>query len=225
MNFPRRLRGIFFVVGLIGIAYNGTMNVVFDIGNVLCTFDPDTFLPQLIKDPDCIQALKKFYFRGLWKEYDRGYIQPSDLIRMGCKEYPQYEQQIRTLVRHWVEYVIPIPTSMALMEDLQKQGIPMYILSNIPEDQYLYALHHRAFMKRINGGVFSYQEKVIKPERKIYQILLDRYDLNPSSCLFIDDRKENIAAAAALGFETIHCTDVRRMPDQVREKLHEMQSQ
>ena len=54
--------------------------------------------------------------------------------------------------------------------------------------------------------VVSGEERVKKPDRRIFEILLERYELDPGETLFIDDREDNLRAAAALGIDGIHFT-------------------
>lgn len=192
-------------------------NVIFDIGNVLCTFNPDMFLNEIIDDQEVISNLKEFYFHEIWKEYDRGYWSVEDMVQMGLKEYPDYEWYIRSMMEHWKEYVLPIPSSMKLIDSLKEKGYDLYILSNIPQDSYDYLRTHYSFMSKMKGGIYSYQEKVIKPEEEIYSRLIHRYSIQPEESVFIDDRIENVETAQKYGFQGIHCTDTEEIESQIYE--------
>ena len=74
----------------------------------------------------------------------------------------------------------------------------------------------------IDGGVFSYAVKKIKPDPEIFHILLEKYDLKASECLFLDDRKENVESASNLGFETIEVKDSSKVIDLIKEKISEV---
>ena len=67
-------------------------------------------------------------------------------------------------------------------------------------DRGTYGLH---FIESFHGGVFSWKEKCLKPDARIYRILLKRYDLNPASCLFFDDREDNVVAACREGIHGV----------------------
>ena len=56
----------------------------------------------------------------------------------------------------------------------------------------------------MDGGILSYQDKVIKPMPEIYQLLIDRYDLKPEECVFMDDTPCNLEGAEKFGIHTIH---------------------
>lgn len=201
--------------------YNKGMlkNIIFDIGNVLCTFDPDHFLQEMMEDEKVIFDLKEFYFKDIWKEYDRGYWSVEDMVQMGVKEYPEYELFIRKMMEHWKEYVLPIPSSMKLIDSLKEKGYDLYILSNIPQDSYEYLSTHYTFMSKMKGGIYSYQEKVIKPEEEIYLRLIEKYKIQPKESVFIDDRMENVEAAQKFGIYGIHCLDA----GQIESKIYEIE--
>lgn len=76
-----------------------------------------------------------------------------------------------------------------------------------------------AYLSKADKGVFSFAEKLCKPDLKIYQLLIDRYQLKPEDCVFVDDRLENIEAAKQLGFSVVHCSDVTKLSEEFYEKI------
>ena len=126
------------------------------------------------------------------------------MIEIGRLQAPELEGEIRKLMREWVRHVDLIEENMDFMQHLHDLGFGVYILSNIPEDCYLY-LKENGLFRDIDGGIFSYQERKIKPDFAIYKALLQKYELDASECLFIDDKAENIEAARTLGFYTLKC--------------------
>ena len=71
----------------------------------------------------------------------------------------------------------------------------------IRDSLYLKSKEELAFIEEFDGGIFSYQEKCVKPDRKIYERLLERYSILPERALFFDDREENVNAAKRLGIQ------------------------
>ncbi len=189
------------------------MNIVFDIGNVLCTFQPKVVIDSMFHDKEITSYIMSLYFPEAWNAYDEGTKSREDLKSMAN----EYIDECNYFMDHWFESVNPIESSMTLIDEYD--GVcPMYILSNIPSDCYEYLKAQYSFMRKMSGGIYSYQEKLLKPDPKIYQTLLEKYDIMASDCVFIDDKLENIRSAESLGFRTIHCTD----PSQIKEKLNEM---
>ena len=93
------------------------------------------------------------------------------------------------------------------MEDLirwfREKGYRIYFLSNYSEGLYEKTKDRLHFIESFHGGVFSWKEKCLKPDARIYRILLKRYDLNPASCLFFDDREDNVVAACREGIHGV----------------------
>lgn len=194
-------------------------NIVFDLGNVLVEFDSNKMISHFFNSRQ--QEVKSFYFDSLWNEYDQGLYTMDEMIEKGVKEFPELETNIVDLMHHWTQFVIPIWKNIEYTKTLRNLGYNVYILSNIPEDDTMYLKNLHIF-DHINGGVFSYQVKLIKPNPKIFETLLKSYSLNANECLFLDDRKENIESAKRMGFKTIEVSDAKKVVDLLKESLDEV---
>ena len=194
-------------------------NIVFDLGNVLVKFDSNELIYSFFNERQ--EEVKSFYFDSLWDEYDQGLYSVEEMIEKGVKQFPELELCIKKLMYHWTEFVIPLKDNVAYIKDLKRFGYKVYILSNIPEDDTKY-LRSCGVFDNIDGGVFSYEYKKIKPDPEIFHILLKKYDLKVSECLFLDDRKDNVVAASNLGFETIEVKDSSKVIDLIKEKISEV---
>lgn len=194
-------------------------NIVFDLGNVLVEFNVDKMIHHFFSSNH--EEVKDFYFTSLWNEYDQGLHSKEEMVEMGVKRFPKLKDEINTLMENWTQFVLPIKNNIEYLKALRKMGYHVYILSNIPEDDTLY-LKSLGVFDSINGGIFSYQVKMIKPDKRIYECLLDTYHLYASDCLFLDDRKDNILAAKSLGFHVIHVDDVNQVIRKVEEVIHEV---
>lgn len=194
-------------------------NIVFDLGNVLVKFDSNELIYSFFNKRQ--EEVKSFYFDSLWNEYDQGLYSVEEMIEKGVKQFPELELCIKKLMYHWTEFVIPLKDNVAYIKDLKQLGFNVYILSNIPEDDTKY-LRSLGVFDNIDGGIFSYEYKKIKPDPEIFNILLEKYDLKSSECLFLDDRKDNVVAASNLGFETIEVKDSSKVIDLIKEKISEV---
>ncbi len=194
-------------------------NIVFDLGNVLVKFDSNELIYSFFNERQ--EEVKSFYFDSLWNEYDQGLYSVEEMIEKGVKQFPELELSIKKLMYHWTEFVIPLKDNVAFIKDLKRLGYNVYILSNIPEDDTKY-LRSCGVFDNIDGGVFSYEYKKIKPDPEIFHILLKKYDLKALECLFLDDRKDNVVAASNLGFETIEVKDSSKVIDLIKEKISEV---
>lgn len=194
-------------------------NIVFDLGNVLVKFDSNELIYSFFNERQ--EEVKSFFFDSLWNEYDQGLYSVEEMIEKGVKQFPELELSIKKLMYHWTEFVIPLKDNVAFIKDLKRLGYNVYILSNIPEDDTKY-LRSCGVFDNIDGGVFSYEYKKIKPDPEIFHILLKKYDLKASECLFLDDRKDNVVVASNLGFETIEVKDSSKVIDLIKEKISEV---
>lgn len=194
-------------------------NIVFDLGNVLVKFDSNELIYSFFNKRQ--EEVKSFYFDSLWNEYDQGLYSVEEMIEKGVKQFPELELSIKKLMYHWTEFVIPLKDNVAYIKDLKRFGYKVYILSNIPEDDTKY-LRSCGVFDNIDGGVFSYEYKKIKPDPEIFNILLEKYNLKASECLFLDDRKDNVVTASNLGFETIEVKDSSKVIDLIKEKISEV---
>lgn len=194
-------------------------NIVFDLGNVLVKFDSNELIYSFFNKRQ--EEVKSFYFDSLWNEYDQGLYSVKEMIEKGVKQFPELELCIKKLMYHWTEFVIPLKDNVAYIKDLKQLGFNVYILSNIPEDDTKY-LRSLGVFDNIDGGIFSYEYKKIKPDPEIFHILLEKYNLKASECLFLDDRKDNVVVASNLGFKTIEVKDSSKVIDLIKEKISEV---
>lgn len=197
-------------------------NIVFDIGNVLATFKPKDFLMDIFKDAKLADQFFEVFFTKLWHEYDQGLYTKEQMIQKGLQKMPDQKEKIKNMMDIWTSYVVGIQKNIDLIHIYQKKGYKVYILSNIPEDSYIYLKEHYNFINQVDGGIYSYQHKLIKPDVEVFEVLLDQYDLKANECIFIDDKKENIRAAERLGFYTIWLKDHAKLATLLKENLNEV---
>lgn len=201
-------------------------NVIFDIGNVLATFQPQEFLMEFFQDEQIVEDLYHLFFKtDLWNQYDQGLLNGDTLKQKAIAQMPQYQNEIESMIPAWASYVRPIESSVDLVRFCQEKGLKTFILSNIPEDCHTYFQTHYDFFDQMDGGIWSYQDHLIKPDPKIYELLLSRYSLKANECLFIDDHIENLDEARRHGIYTIHCTQADNLPELVKRFIYEMQCQ
>ena len=194
-------------------------NIVFDLGNVLVKFNANELVQHFFDEGQ--DEVKAFYFNSLWNEYDQGLVSIDEMIQKGVEKFPDLASNIVDLMQNWTKFVIPLKKNIEYIQTLKELGYKVYILSNIPEDDTKY-LKSLGVFDHIDGAVFSYQVKLIKPDPRIFEILLDTYDLKACESLFLDDRNENCLAAKNLGFETIEVKQYDKVIELLKEKICEV---
>ena len=184
-------------------------NIVFDLGNVLIDFDPAGYLRSLGCEDETIQTLLETVFKEDWPRYDRGdYDSVLDLQRELVQKYPAFAPVLRRALQpDWVKIHTLKADTAAYLHELKARGYRIYLLSNLSRESYEFVSSY-PFFEDLDGFVFSYRERVCKPDARIYRVLLERYDLIPAQTLFLDDMPRNTEAAKQLGLHAITFFDL-----------------
>ena len=175
-------------------------NVIFDIGKVLISFNRDFLLKKYYDGKD-YNLLKEVLFEG-WERQDEGSISVEDYKKERVDALPPHLKSVGATVLDYWEYSMYYNEGMVnLVRELKEKGYKLYILSNMTyhfiEREYMFPL-----FKEFDGIVYSAPIKMVKPDPKIFEYLLNKYHLNPEECIFTDDTKENLAAAARFKIHT-----------------------
>ena len=178
-------------------------NIIFDIGNVLLDFKPAVYFKDL-KDGD--KVCYHIFYSPYWKEYDMGTKSLDEVIAILVREKPEYQLQIEEILSRWME-VLNQRKTMKHIKLLSEKGYCIYVLSNLSYDAANYIKQHYDVFNQVDGYVLSCDVNCIKPDTKIYQLLLDTYHLKPHESVFLDDLKDNVESAKALGIKGIHVVD------------------
>lgn len=179
--------------------------IIFDIGNVLADFTWREHYERFGFDGDMIERLADATVRcPLWNEYDRGVMTYEELFQGFVDNDPEIEPQLREIFADVSTMVVRNDYAIPWIHALQDKGYRCLYLSNFSERAHKECAAALDFIPHMDGGILSYQEKIIKPMPEIYQLLIDRYGLVPQECVFLDDTKRNLDAAEKFGIHTIH---------------------
>lgn len=186
-------------------------NVVFDIGKVLMAFEWEKYLQGFHFSPEKYEKIADATFRSkVWDERDRGLYEEEEYLRQFTELAPEYEEEIREVLRRSPETISLFPYAKTWAEYLKSQGYHLYILSNYSRYMLDHTRDQMKFLDYMDGAIFSCEVKELKPEAGIYKKILDTYHLAPEKTVFIDDRKENCEGAEKLGIHTVHFTDFKQ---------------
>ncbi|MFX1339818.1 MAG: HAD family hydrolase [Promethearchaeota archaeon] len=182
-------------------------NIIFDIGNVLLTFEPKKFLLQFTSD---MARINKFISNipdsKIWLKLDRGLILIEDAKNLFLIKYPKEKELITLFFEKWFEIFKPIQQNIEILNKLKQNGYKVFALSNFIKESYEFVINKFKFFSLFDGQVISWKEKLIKPELEIYEILLNRYKLIAQECVFLDDYSDFLVSAQNLGMHTILIT-------------------
>ena len=180
-------------------------NMVFDIGNVLMDFRWKEYMRSLFGENEAlIQTINQgIWHNGCWAAMDKGEMDSAATLRSAVAFAPQYEKEIKltldkvALAFHKFGYAVP------WVQELKRMGLNVYYLSNYSAFSIAANPDVLDFIPCMDGGVFSFEVKAVKPEPEIYRCLCEKYDLKPEECLFTDDVPANVKGAQACGFQGI----------------------
>ncbi|HOE62398.1 MAG TPA: HAD family phosphatase [Candidatus Sumerlaeota bacterium] len=175
---------------------------VFDLGNVLYLFDLEIAMEYLKKEGCSINLLNQLQLKGILTKYELGKISTEEFYETAkgvIKLNADFEtfRQIFCGIFHENTDTVPLARRLAALR-------PVYILSNTNRMHAEFLSERYPILSEARGRVYSFEEGVMKPEKRIFEIAIHRFNLNPRATLYIDDIKENTDAAATLGFKTLH---------------------
>lgn len=192
-------------------------NIIFDFGGVLMDWDPRYFFKTYFNDDEKMEYFLKNIAKDEWNiEQDRG--RPlKEGTEILVKQHPDWEKEIRAYYDNWTTMLrSDIPKNVEILKQLEGK-YNLYGLTNWSEETFPYALENYEFFRIFeNKIVVSGTEKLIKPGKEIFEVLLKRYDLKPEESVFIDDNAKNIATATLLGFRTIHIEPETDLGEELR---------
>ena len=177
-------------------------NIVFDIGNVLVDYCWQDHIAHYGFTGEKADRIAHAMMLGPdWKELDRGVLRDEEFRRLLISKAPELEQEILLLMSDLSTLVRRRKGSIPWIQDLKARGYHTYYLSNYGEQVRRDTADSLDFMKEMDGGIMSYEVHQIKPDEKIYRMLLDRYHLKAEESIFLDDTNINVDGAIKVGMQ------------------------
>ena len=181
-----------------------TRAVVFDLGGVLIDWNPRHLYRKLLPDAASVEAfLAEVCTAERNYQQDAGRTVAEAVAELSAR-HPDRVELIAAYYQRWEEMLGgALDEAVAVLEELDAAGVPLYALSNWSRETFPIARRRFRFLQRFRGIVVSGEERMAKPDPRIYRLLLDRYRLDAARCLFIDDVARNVDAARAAGMDAI----------------------
>lgn len=178
--------------------------VIFDVGNVLVGYDWESYLHSFHYPEEIYERIADAVFRSDdWLEGDIGRISTEEWLELFIGNAPDLAPQIRRVFAGFEGTIVPWACTEAWINYFRSLGYRLYYLSNYSRELYQKTKKKLEFLDSFDGGIFSYQVKCIKPDERIYRLLLNRYSIRPEDAVFYDDRPENVEAAVRLGIKGV----------------------
>lgn len=192
--------------------------IIFDFGGVLVDWNPRYVYRDHFQDDEKMEWFLENICTDDWNIQQDGGRSLEEATNLLLKEFPEHKTEIEMYYGKWETMLKDsIPETVEILYEL-KEKYPLYGLTNWSAETFPIALKRFEFFQAFDGILVSGEEKLIKPDRKIFELMMDKFSLKPENCLFIDDNLKNVEASRAFGIETIHFKN----PEDLREKLVEM---
>ena len=195
--------------------------VIFDIGMVLVYFRWRELFTDLGFEGEKFDKIANAtVYNPWWNEFDRGQMQVEEIVDKYALSAPEYREDIAKIYDHKEAFVELYDYAIPWIRELKEKGYKVYVLSNWSEPVYEANKDtHLRFLKEMDGGILSFREGMIKPELEIYQLLCDRYQINPKEAVFLDDNEANIKGAREFGLNAIHFKSYEQAKEELNQYL------
>jgi 2-haloacid dehalogenase len=191
--------------------------VVFDLGGVLIDWNPDYVFRTIFDDEEKMRWFFANVCTPAWNEEQDAGRSLQEATELLVTQFPDHEENIRAYYDRWEEMLGgPIHDTVEILRKLKfDTRSKLYALTNWSHETFPVALKKYDFLHWFDGRLVSGEEKTRKPFPEIYELLVKRFNIDPSKAIYIDDNARNLTPAEEIGFSTIHF----KSPEQLQEEL------
>ncbi|MEG0751748.1 MAG: HAD family phosphatase [Oscillospiraceae bacterium] len=179
-------------------------NIVFDVGGVVVRWDPASILAELVPDsPYHEELIQEIFTSDEWPLMDQGAITGAEATQNICSRLtgPMRDDALHVM-RGW-QNCLPLHDGiLELMKELKSHGHGVFILSNASDNFYDIPTLHEP-LALVDGALVSCEERLAKPDERIYRRFFEKFSLIPQECLFTDDLPANVAGSRAAGMDAV----------------------
>ena len=185
---------------------NNIETIIFDLGAVLIDWNPRHLYRKIFKTEEEITWFLENICTSEWNDNQDAGRSFAEATEELIAKHPEWEAPVRAWYDRWQETIQgPIHETVEILKTIKDSNrYRLYALTNWSAETFPWALSTFDFLHWFEGIVVSGVEKMRKPQPEFYQILFDRYDVDPNTSLFIDDNIKNIRAGKEVGLTTIH---------------------
>lgn len=196
-------------------------NIIFDFGGVLLDWNPRYLYKSYFNNDEEMEHFLADICNGEWNIRQDAGRPFAEAVKELQAKFPEYAEAIQMYDDDWEKMLkCELPESIDLLKELKFMGYGIYGLTNWSAEKIGYAFANYSFFSLFDGIVVSGVEKVVKPDRKIYEILLERYSLKPGECVFIDDNQDNVDMAKVLGLNAIRFDNIGNVKEHLETLLN-----
>ena len=190
---------------------------IFDLGKVIVKFKVENLFKKFFKTDREIKYFLNNICTWDWHIQQDTKYDTSKAADSLIKKYPDYKIPIEAFYGRFLEMIDGIyEENLKIALNLKKKGKKIYILSNFPGDQFDNFMKENKFLNEFDDMIISGKVGLKKPDKRIYELAIKKFDCNPNKTLFIDDRPENTEAAQNLGINIITLDDPGKLKDYIQ---------
>jgi 2-haloacid dehalogenase len=192
--------------------------IVFDLGGVLIDWNPRYLYRKLLRSEEEIEYFLSHICTPEWNAQQDAGRPFREGVALLKQQYPQYAELIDAYVQRWEETLGDAHwETVEVLREVKQMGMPVYALTNWSAETFPVARKKFDFLNWFDGILVSGEVRLKKPDPAIFRLLMEKYPINASRTIYIDDVKENIIAADHLGFRTIHFHSAVQLRTSLRE--------
>jgi len=187
--------------------------IIFDLGNVLISWDPNRLYKKIFSDDDERAHFLNNICTGDWNVQQDAGRTIEEATQLLVSQHPDYKNEIEAFYGRWTEmFGGAIQGTVEILKQLKAENkVRLYALTNWSAETFPYAIENFDFLQIFEGILVSGEEKLIKPDARIYHLMMERYNITPTEAVFIDDSEKNIVGANAIGLHGVHFTESEKL--------------
>ena len=186
--------------------------VIFDLGGVLIDWNPKYLYRKIFKTEEEVNWFLNNICTSEWNDQQDGGRSFEEATAELISKHPEWEEPITAWYGRWQETIRgEISDTVGILREIKEaKRYRLYALTNWSAETFPWAYENFEFLRWFEGIVVSGQENTRKPFPDFYQILFNRYRVDPAKAIFIDDNEKNVVGATAVGLKTIHFKDAQQ---------------
>ena len=197
-------------------------NIIFDFGGVLVDWNPRYVFVPWFGDPDKAELFLSEICPYSWNSQVDAGRTTAEITEERVALFPAWEREIRMYYDRWIEMLHgEVPGMESLVREYKQRGYGIWGLTNWSRELFPLVRDRYPVFNLMDGIVVSGEERIIKPDERLYRILLDRYGLKAEESVFIDDNAANVAGAEAVGIRSIVFHDAEQLKAELKVLLED----
>jgi len=192
--------------------------IIFDLGGVLIDWNPRYLYRKIFKTEEEITWFLENICTSEWNDHQDAGRSFEEATQELARKFPDHKDAILAWYSRWQETMGgPVHETVEILRAIRDtKKYKLYALTNWSAETFPWALQNFEFLHWFEGIVVSGIEKTRKPFPEFYQRLFSRYQIEPSTAIFIDDNLHNLEGAKKVGLPTIHFQSSAQLREELK---------